>query len=97
MNSLDFEKDQNGLFAIHVHVDQRGFVWVNFDARESPSTPWDDDFLGADTQQRLNDFNMGEYTFDHTWEMAGDYNWKTLIDNYNEVWLTWRALLSRRT
>ena len=90
----DFEKDENGLFAVHVHVDQRGFVWVNLDASESP-IPWNEDFLGADTEQRLQDFNMDEYAFDHTWSMPGEYNWKALIDNYNEVWLTQRTLLSR--
>ena len=80
-----FEKQKNGLYSIHVHVDERGFVWVNLDASEVPATPWNDDFLGADTQERLKDFNMAEYTFDHAWSMPGDYNWKTLVDNYNEV------------
>ncbi|KAL4866619.1 ring hydroxylating alpha subunit-domain-containing protein [Aspergillus spectabilis] len=26
------------------------------------------------------------YDFDHTWDMVGDYNWKTLADNYNEYY-----------
>lgn len=83
----EFDKDRNGLFAIHTHVDRRGFVWVNLDATnsDSPATPWSEDFLGADTQERLDDFNMDEYSFDHAWSMHGDYNWKTLVDNYNEV------------
>lgn len=68
-----------------MHVDQRGLVWVNLDANEIPITPWNEDFLGADTQKRLMDFDMTEYAFDHTWDMQGDYNWKTLVDNYNEV------------
>lgn len=80
-----FDKEDNGLFSIHVHVDQRGLVWVNLDAKESPTTPWNEDFLGADTQGRLQDFNMTEYKFDHAWDMVGNYNWKTLVDNYNEV------------
>ncbi|KAB8272900.1 Rieske [2Fe-2S] iron-sulfur domain-containing protein [Aspergillus minisclerotigenes] len=55
------EKEDNGLFSIHVHVEQRG--------------------LG-----RLQDFNMTEYKFDHAWDMVGSYNWKTLVDNYNECY-----------
>ena len=31
-------------------------------------------------------FNFEDYRFDHTWEMSGDYNWKTLADNYNECY-----------
>ncbi|OQE26670.1 hypothetical protein PENSTE_c005G05749 [Penicillium steckii] len=81
-----FDKEQNGLFPLHVHVDQRGLVWVNLDANEIPITPWNEDFLGADTQKRLMDFDMTEYAFDHTWDMQGDYNWKTLVDNYNECY-----------
>ncbi|KAL4963418.1 aromatic ring-hydroxylating oxygenase subunit alpha [Aspergillus stella-maris] len=82
----NFDKEQNGLFPVHVHLDQRGFVWVNLDGDESPSVPWTEDFLGADTQERLGDFNMDDYGFDHTWSMHGDYNWKTLVDNYNECY-----------
>ncbi|RAQ50964.1 Rieske 2Fe-2S family protein [Aspergillus flavus] len=81
-----FDKEDNGLFSIHVHVDQRGLVWVNLDAKETPTTPWNEDFLGADTQGRLQDFNMTEYKFDHAWDMVGNYNWKTLVDNYNECY-----------
>jgi len=29
---------------------------------------------------------MEEFTYDHTWEQPGSYNWKTLIDNYNECY-----------
>lgn len=84
-----FDKGGNGLFKIHVHVDERGFVWVNLDGGASePSVPWKRDFAGADTQPRLGSFNMDDYSFDHAWNMAGDYNWKTLVDNYNEVCVT---------
>ncbi|KAL4937861.1 hypothetical protein BDV06DRAFT_215579 [Aspergillus oleicola] len=67
-----FEKDQNGLLLIHVHIDKYGFIWVNLDGAENPTVAWDDDFAG--------------YHFDHTWEMIGDYNGKTLADNYNECY-----------
>ncbi|RSL70869.1 hypothetical protein CEP53_001755 [Fusarium sp. AF-6] len=81
-----FDKDANGLFKVHVHIDKRGFVWVNLDGGDKPSVPWKSDFDGADTQPRLGIFNMDDYTFDHAWDMHGDYNWKTLVDNYNECY-----------
>ncbi|KAH7007301.1 Rieske [2Fe-2S] iron-sulfur domain-containing protein [Ilyonectria destructans] len=81
-----FDKESNALFKVHTHVDARGFVWVNLEAADKPSIPWGVDFEGSDKQQRLGQFNMDEFSFDHAWDMAGDYNWKTLVDNYNECY-----------
>ncbi|KAL4884965.1 hypothetical protein BJY04DRAFT_214849 [Aspergillus karnatakaensis] len=81
-----FEKDKNGLFPIHVHVDKLGFIWVNLDAADTPTMQWEDDFSGVDEQPRLKPFDFSQYHFDHTWDMIGDYNWKTLADNYNECY-----------
>lgn len=80
-----FEKDENSLFPVHVHVDSLGFVWVNLEASQRPSTPWAEDFEGVDTQPRFSVFDMGSFKFEYTWSMIGDYNWKTLADNYNEA------------
>lgn len=81
-----FDKECNGLFPVHVHVDALGFVWVNLEASEKPSIMWDDDFKDVDTQDRFKHFDFAQYKFDHTWEMRGEYNWKTLADNYNECY-----------
>lgn len=80
-----FDSSEYSLFRIHLKIDARGFVWVNFDAAETPSVSWDQHLRNVDTQPRLQYFNMEEYSFDHAWSMDGEYNWKTLIDNYNEV------------
>lgn len=80
-----FNREANGLYPIHVHVDKMGFVWINLDANKHPEVAWEDDFKGVDMQPRLEAFDMSKYRFDHQWEMLGDYNWKTLADNYNEV------------
>lgn len=80
-----FNGSEYSLFQVHLRVDARGFVWVNLDAAQSPEVLWETYFDKVDTQPRLKDFDMGEYSFDHAWEMDGEYNWKTLIDNYNEV------------
>ncbi len=79
------DKTKNGLFPIHVHIDARGFVWVNLESSETPSVSWESRFAGSDTRDRLAEFNMDEYVFDHAWSMEGKYNWKACVDNYNEV------------
>ncbi|KAK1450454.1 cytochrome P450 oxidoreductase [Colletotrichum melonis] len=81
-----FDKSKNSLFKVHVHVDQLGFIWVNLDGAEKPSVPWEEFFAEVDTQPRLEGFNLDDYHFDHTWDMLGDYDWKTLADNYNECY-----------
>jgi phenylpropionate dioxygenase-like ring-hydroxylating dioxygenase large terminal subunit len=80
-----FDKEENGLYKVHVHVDMMGFVWVNLDANETPTIPWGKDFAAVDEQSRYGKFDMSKYSFHHQWEMVGNYNWKTLADNYNEV------------
>lgn len=79
-----FDKTANGLYKIHVHVDEKGFVWVNLDAAEEP-IPWEEDFAGVDREPRLDQFDMSKYSYHHSWGMTTNYNWKALADNYNEV------------
>ncbi|KAF7125923.1 hypothetical protein CNMCM5793_002282 [Aspergillus hiratsukae] len=81
-----FDKSKNGLLPIHVHIDTNGFIWVNLDAGEKPEIAWEDDFKGMDMLPRFEHVKWDEYTFDHTWEQEGDYNWKILADNYNECY-----------
>ncbi|KAF7554710.1 hypothetical protein G7Z17_g2729 [Cylindrodendrum hubeiense] len=80
-----FDKAENGLFPVHVHVDANGFIWINLDASEQPE-PFSQEFNKIDQKARHQTFNFDDYQFDHTWEMSGDYNWKTLADNYNECY-----------
>ncbi|KAG5926086.1 hypothetical protein E4U42_003674 [Claviceps africana] len=82
----DFNKLENGLFPLHVHIDKNGFIWVNMDAGEQPEMSWKDDFDGVDKQSRFQNYNFDDYQFDHSWEMEGDYNWKILADNFNECY-----------
>lgn len=82
----EFDKSRNGLFKVHVHIDQMGFIWVNLDSEDTPGVPWEQDFASVDFQPRLKQFDTSRYHFDHQWKMLGDYNWKTLADNYNECY-----------
>ncbi|KAI1264093.1 ISP domain-containing protein [Xylariaceae sp. FL1019] len=81
-----FDKSQNGLFPIHVHIDTNGFIWVNLEAKEKPTVAWSDDYKNIDQQARFKVYNFDNYKFDHSWEMEGEYNWKLLGDNYNECY-----------
>lgn len=81
-----FNKANHSLFPIHVHVDALGFIWVDLDASPDPEIKWKDDLDGVDTQERLQAFDFSQYRFDHVWTMQGNYNWKTLADNYNECY-----------
>lgn len=83
---VGFDKTQNSLLPIHVHIDHHGLIWVNLDGKAQPEIAWNDDFEGIDRQERCQEFNFDDYQFDHTWEMTGDYNWKILADNYNECY-----------
>lgn len=80
-----FDKTKYGLFPVHTHIDERGFLWVNLDGAEKPTISWEDQFGGVDKQPRLKNYDMDNYEYDHTWTMEGKFNWKTLIENYNEV------------
>ncbi|KAJ5579486.1 uncharacterized protein N7459_005471 [Penicillium hispanicum] len=78
-----FDKSQNGLFPIHVHVDTNGFVWLNLDAAEKPEFAWEDECNVIDPQSQFHDFNSEDYKFDHSWDMEGAHNWKLLADHYD--------------
>lgn len=80
-----FDKSANSLFSAHVHIDRLGFIWVNLDANATPEVAWDDEMAGMDTQERLQSFDATKFHYDHSYEIVGDFNWKTLADNYNEV------------
>jgi phenylpropionate dioxygenase-like ring-hydroxylating dioxygenase large terminal subunit len=81
-----FDKDQNGLFRIHVKVDINGFIWVNMDAKETPEVPWEEHFKDVDKQERYKPYDFDEYDLDHTYQLDGNYNWKILADNFNECY-----------
>lgn len=81
----DFDKNQNSLFKIHTRVDADGFIWVNLDASDSPE-PWEKEFENIDQQERLKQYNLKDYVFDHEFELDGNANWKLCVDNFNECY-----------
>jgi len=85
---LDFDKDQNGLFTIHTHIDRNGFIWINLDASSPPEVSFEEHFADVDMQSRYTEsgINFDDYELDHTYELEGHYNWKILADNFNECY-----------
>ncbi|KAL3487083.1 Rieske [2Fe-2S] iron-sulfur domain-containing protein [Aspergillus germanicus] len=81
----DFEKKNYSLYKVHTHIDKLGFLWVNLDSSETP-VAWETQAPGIDTQERLKEYDMSNYSYDHTWDMDGDFNWKALMENYNECY-----------
>ncbi len=81
-----FDKTQNGLLPIHVHIDINGFIWINLDGKQKPEVSWEEDLDGVDSQERLQQFQWDQYEFDHIWEIDAAYNWKIAADNYNECY-----------
>ena len=81
----DFDKTKYSLYPVHLQQDRLGFIWVNLDSASPPTVPWEDHFDGVDKQSRQKDFSMDDFKFDHAWELEGEYNWKAMADNYNEV------------
>ena len=86
VNAEEFiNKSTKELSPIHVRIDAKGFIWVNLDTSKIPED-WSTEFRNIDNMARHESFNFEDYHFDHTWGMSGDYNWKTLADNYNECY-----------
>lgn len=81
-----YDKEENGLFKIHVKVDINGFIWVNLDANETPEVSWEEHFRDVDKQERYKAYNFDDYDLNHSYELDGHYNWKILADNFNECY-----------
>ncbi len=80
----DFDKSKHNLYSVHTHIDRIGLVWVNLDASPEP-IPFEEQFGGLDTRPDMQNYNLSNYVFEETWTMPGKFNWKTLVENYNEV------------
>lgn len=81
-----FDGSKNSLFDIRTHVDKLGYLYVNLDT--SPNyIKWEEQFGDVDDQPRVKGFDTEKYKFAFSWSFENcQYNWKTLIDNYNECY-----------
>lgn len=77
------------MFPINTHVTPQGLVFVNF---SSDPIPFDDWFLGLTTE--MNEFDFSDYEYHMSYELDGKFNWKTLMDGYQECMLLLELALS---
>ncbi|CAK9441112.1 uncharacterized protein LODBEIA_P49810 [Lodderomyces beijingensis] len=80
-NVEGFVKEENSLFPINTHVTPQGLVFVNFSSNPMPFQDW---YSGL--TEELNEFDFGDYEYHMSYELHGDFNWKTLMDGYQECY-----------
>ncbi|VEU22804.1 DEKNAAC103880 [Brettanomyces naardenensis] len=82
-NVQGFNREDNSLFEIKTHVTKQGLIFVNFDNTED-SVPFETFFKGLETE--LSEFDFGDYEYHMSYELDGKFNWKTLMDGYQECY-----------
>ncbi|KAF5209152.1 hypothetical protein E0198_004428 [Clavispora lusitaniae] len=79
-----FKKDENSLFPIHTHVTKQGLIFVNFCNDPEQLVPFDDWFVGL--EKEMEEFDFSDYEYHFSYELDGQFNWKTLMDGYQECY-----------
>ncbi|KAF9030720.1 Rieske domain-containing protein [Hymenopellis radicata] len=81
-----FKPEENGLFEIRTHIDKLGYLYINMDTSDD-YIKWHEQFGDVDSQPRVHGFPIDKYKYAFSWSFENcDYNWKTLVDNYNECY-----------
>ncbi|KZS96683.1 Rieske [2Fe-2S] domain protein, partial [Sistotremastrum niveocremeum HHB9708] len=79
----NFDKKTQSLFPIHVHVNEHGFVFVNFDSSPDPVS-YEEHFKGIETQ--WVSFDETQFRYLWSWTLDGDFHWSTFMDGYQECY-----------
>ncbi len=79
-----FEKAENGLFPIRTHVTNQGLVFINFDSTKEGPIPFDEWFVGMENE--MNEYDFSDYEYHMSYQLDGKFNWKTLMDGYQECY-----------
>lgn len=89
-----FDRSTMGLFPVHIHVDRNGFIYANLDAANTPETAWSDQYGAMDLEDRFvkSGIDWEKIEYDLTWTQNGEFNWKLMQENYNEVSLICRLI-----
>lgn len=77
-----FKKEENSLIPIQTHVSELGLVFVNFSHKEA--MPFDQWFEGLNVE--MTEFDFSDYDYHMSYELDGQFNWKTLMDGYQECY-----------
>lgn len=79
-----FKKEENSLFPIKTHVTPQGLVFINFCNDPEQFVEFDKWFEGLETE--MNEFDFSDYEYHMSYELDGQFNWKTLMDGYQECY-----------
>lgn len=84
-NVEGFVKEENSLFPIKTHVTKEGLVFINFNNDTSEAfIEFDQWFEGVN--EELSEFDFSDYEYHMSYELDGQFNWKTLMDGYQECY-----------
>lgn len=81
-----FKMEENGLLPINTHITPQGLVFVSFNSNPIPFETW---YSGL--TEELNAFDFDDYEYHMSYELDGEFNWKTLMDGYNECFHCYTA------
>lgn len=83
-NIEGFKKEENSLFPINTHVTPQGLVYVNFCNDPEQLMPFEEFFEGL--TEEMDEFDFSDYDYHMSYELKGEFNWKTLMDGYQECY-----------
>lgn len=83
-NVEGFNKVENSLFPIKTHVTPQGLIFVNFCNDPDQMVEFDKWFEGLNAE--MDEFDFSDYEYHMSYELDGQFNWKTLIDGYQECY-----------
>ncbi|ODV63973.1 Bet v1-like protein [Ascoidea rubescens DSM 1968] len=72
------------LVPIHTFVTDQGLIFVNFNLVKEGPIPFDEYYLGL--QEEMKEYNFSDYQYYMSYELDGKFNWKTLMDGYQECY-----------
>lgn len=79
-----FSKEENGLFEIPTFVTDQGLIFINFDQSKEGPMPFDKWYEGL--QSEMKEYDFSDYEYHMSYELDGKFNWKTLMDGYQECY-----------
>lgn len=82
-NVEGFDPDANGLYEIKCHVTKQGLIFINFDNTDT-AVPFDTFFKGLENE--MSEYDFDDYEYHMSYELDGEFNWKTLMDGYQECY-----------
>lgn len=79
-----FKKEENSLFEIKTHITAQGLIYVNFCNDAEQFMPFEKFFEGL--EKEMEEFDFSDYEYNMSYELRGNFNWKTLMDGYQECY-----------